>query len=396
MFLLFVFLAALLPFGVLIRVSLIGNAAFTPLDVIVGIIGLGVLATSIKKKSLPEPYGISKALLLFVAFGLVSLLVNASKFSLEQVTISALYALRFLWYSLLLFSAINLSNKNKSKLQSIFFVSGAVTVLFGFVQYFFYQNLRNLYYLGWDDHLYRMFGTFLDPNFAGAFFVLFLLYSGFLLSKQKNLKGKASIGIIAILFLTFIAIILTHSRSAALMLLIAIPIAGYKLVSAKVLVTAVLLFVLAFGIFSNTHVENLNPFRIASTEARILSAIDGYAVFSKNILIGTGFNAYRYAQVKYGLKSESGAAISHADGSTDNSYIFVLATTGVIGFLLFINYYKLLITMLVKSKMKNKSFIIALVVGFLVDSFFINSLFYSLLLAWVMVVVGFCGVKEYT
>jgi len=385
-----------MPFGVLFRVSLIGNAAFMPLDVIVGAIALSVAVGSIKKKSLPEPSRISKALLLFVGFGLVSLLINAHNFSLEQVVVSAMYALRFLCYSLLLFAAIHLSSRNKNKLKNIFFVSGAVTVLFGFVQYFFYQNLRNLYYLGWDDHLYRMFGTFLDPNFAGAFFVLFFLYSGFLLSRQKNLKSKSAIFLILTCLMTFFAVILTHSRSAALMLLVSIPIAGYRLVSRKLLLIVVLLFVLAYALFSNTHVENLNPFRIASTEARILSAIDGYTVFSKNMLIGTGFNTYRYAQVKYGLKSESGAAISHADGSTDNSFLFVLATTGIVGFLFFLNYYKALISTLLQSKVKYKSFIIAIVVAFLVDSMFINSLFYSLLLAWVLVIVGICGVKEYT
>ena len=52
--------------------------------------------------------------------------------------------------------------------------SGLVIVGLGFVQYFFYLGLRNLYYLGWDEHLSFIF-QLLDPNFAGAFPALFFI-----------------------------------------------------------------------------------------------------------------------------------------------------------------------------------------------------------------------------
>ena len=73
-------------------------------------------------------------------------------------------------------------------------ISGSLIVLLGFIQLMFYPALRNLYYLGWDEHLYRMFSTFLDPNFAGAFFVLFTLFViDMSLRYKKEFKNLCSV-----------------------------------------------------------------------------------------------------------------------------------------------------------------------------------------------------------
>src|SRR3989344_4212784 len=77
-----------------------------------------------------------------------------------------------------------------------------------------------LYYLGWDEHLYRLFSTFLDPNFAGAFFVLYFLFAlNILIDSLKKQTKFFSLFIGLMSFLALIAIFLTYSRSALLMLI---------------------------------------------------------------------------------------------------------------------------------------------------------------------------------
>ena len=73
-----------------------------------------------------------------------------------------------------MFAFILSQNKDfKSLVKKLIIFIGIFIVGLGFIQFLFYQSLRNLFYLGWDEHLYRMFSIFLDPNFAGAFFVLY-------------------------------------------------------------------------------------------------------------------------------------------------------------------------------------------------------------------------------
>jgi len=64
--------------------------------------------------------------------------------------------------------------------------------------------------------MFRMFSVFLDPNYTGSFLVLYFLFIGDLIYKRK----KQHKYLIAIFILTLIAIFLTFSRSALLMLIV--------------------------------------------------------------------------------------------------------------------------------------------------------------------------------
>ena len=46
---------------------------------------------------------------------------------------------------------------------------GSLIIWFGILQYALVPDLRSLHILGWDDHLNRLAGSFLDPNFTGSF-----------------------------------------------------------------------------------------------------------------------------------------------------------------------------------------------------------------------------------
>jgi len=98
-------------------------------------------------------------------------------------------------------------------------------------------------------------------------------------------------------------------------------------------------------------------------------------------VFGVGFNAYRYAQLNYGFRNDKAERISHADSGVDNSMLFVLATTGVVGFLFYL-------FMWIRILKTANVLIIASVIGVVIDSLFVNSLFYTYIMFWLWVIIG--------
>jgi O-antigen ligase len=288
-----------------------------------------------------------------------------------------------------------LDKKSKDSLNKKLIIAGSVFVLLGFIQYLFYPDLRNLYYLGWDEHLYRLFSTFLDPNFAGAFLVLLII----LLSDNiiRSLKDKNKVILLSVLWAAvLISILLTYSRSAFIMLIVGMVVllGLHKLY--KFIAIGIVVFVGLFAIFANRDIEGLDPFRIASVEARVESMHAAIEIFSKNPIIGVGFNAYRYAQLRYGFRTEEKSLVSHADAGTDNSYLFVLATTGIIGFLIFIGIWINIVRKIIRSlnsELYAKA-ALASIGALLVNTIFINSLFYPPIMAWIFILVGLIGSRR--
>lgn len=165
----------------------------------------------------------------------------------------------------------------------------------------------------------------------------------------------------------------------------------------------ILISVIFISISSRSfNIENVNLFRIASTEARIDSARIAMQIIKDNSIFGIGFNTYRYAQIKYGFRNPGDSRLSHADAGTDNSFLFILATTGIVGLIFYLNLlWKILkMSYLNYEQYKNQDVqkyiaiaIIASVGGIMIDSLFINSLFYSGMLAWLWILLGVTAKK---
>ena len=173
----FVITVLLFPLGELARFSFEYNVAITANDLLVGIIVLFWFVNNQLKNI--QQFAITKSIGIFIAVCLLSLVINSNKYLINELFIAFLYLLRWSAYASLYFVVKELKPSFKNKIIPLMVIVGGVTVFGGYLQYFFYPNLRNLYYAGWDEHLYRMFSSFLDPNFAGAFFVLlFFLISG--------------------------------------------------------------------------------------------------------------------------------------------------------------------------------------------------------------------------
>ncbi|HVZ58503.1 MAG TPA: O-antigen ligase family protein, partial [Patescibacteria group bacterium] len=306
----------------------------------------------------------------------------------EFVT-AAMYPVRFVVYLSLYFQAKELSSYNRRFAIVAMVGVGTMVTLLGFVQLIFYPALRNLYYLGWDEHLYRMFSVFLDPNFASAFFVIFLLFILDNLLRLKNLFLRLCLGGSG--FLAALAVFLTYSRTGFIMLLFGLGTYLLLYVRARTaLVTLGLCFVVLL-LVSNTRIEGLNPLRVASTEARLQSAQHAVAIFGKFPVLGVGFNAFRYAQVKMGYRSLDTQFVNHADAGTDNSYLFVLATTGIIGFGIVMTFWIICYKKLFLQA-RNTIFpargLVSGITALLVGTLFLNIMFYPMIVMWLCLEAG--------
>lgn len=380
----FFLLLALVPFGTLLRIKLTTNVYLLPQDLLVLILSSLLVLFFVQKKKLPQNFKPVQYLLLFILVGLTSALVNSFFLPNYNFFVALLYSTRYLLYIPLLFIGEVLQFNYKKWLS----ISGGVIIAFGIAQYLFYNNLGNLSYLGWDNHLYRLFSTFLDPNFAGAFYVIFFFFTFPQTIQALQERKRQAIPYALLSFFTLLSIFLTYSRTSFIMLLVGIIIFSLSIKKVKLLLLGCVASFIFLFLFSNVGIEGLNPFRTASSIERIKSAQGAVTIIQKQPIIGVGFNGYRYAQVHYGLRSVQGAKVSNADAGTDNSYLFVLATTGVIGFIFFLlGYFHLF-----KHTMKKRSFAYisarAILGASLVGCLFLNILFYTPILIWIYLIIG--------
>jgi O-antigen ligase len=334
-----------------------------------------------------------KPIVVFFTVGLASLLINIPNYKLDQIAVSSLYLLRWIAYSSLYLVVINLHTNDKKYLTKLLFISGCIILFLGILQFVFYQNLGNLFYLGWDIHLYRLFSTFFDPNFAGAFFSIFTVYMLGYLLHEKNRAKRFYIWALALL--SVLAVVLTYSRSSLVALGVSIFIFLALIRKGKYILLFLLL--LAIIILSSPKIfqtEGTNLFRSYSSIERVKNSKVAFDIFQRSPIIGVGFNTYRYAQYEYGYLKGDKWAITHSGSGADNSYLFILATTGVIGFVAYLmllsRTYSVIRGKNIKSKKNNRWVIVSLssMSGILISSLFINSLFYPPLMLWMWILIG--------
>lgn len=344
------------------------------------------------KNAKSKRYFLKKPIIIFITICLFSLFFNFFNLTLSNFIISFLYLFRYISYISLYFVVKNFDLSTKNKTSIILLISGFFTVLIGYIQFFFYPSLKNLFYLGWDEHLYRMFSSFLDPNFAGGFFALYFIFTLIFIKEYYNKKYfKKTVFISILSIFTLIAIYLTYSRSALIMLAVSL-ITFLVLIDKKrfVIVSVLFLILMIFISPKSFKTEGTNLSRTVSSEARITSVKQGLLIFEKSPVLGVGFNAYRYAQNKYLGLNNKYWQITHSGAGTDNSFVFVLATTGIIGFIAYI-YLLYRIFKVAKQNIKKNKYAVSLfssLLGLIFGSMFINSLFYVFILEWLIIQVG--------
>jgi O-antigen ligase len=294
---------------------------------------------------------IIKPLLIFFGVAVLSLLINIKQGISSGLPMSIFYLLRLLTYPSLFFAARYVGIK---KLKIPLIISLITFSTLGFLQYLVFPDMRFLKNLGFDDHYFRLIGSFYDPNFTGVIFAATALY---LICNSYYLPS--------ILLITLLA--LTFSRASYLVFAFGII---YLLIIRKKAKLLLLLPLLAFLIYliPKPFGEGVNLLRTFSIFSRFGSWQEGITLFLQRPIIGWGYNTLR--------------GVANSRFQIDSSYIFILATTGIVGLAAFLNLLKTLYKQTFNEGIK------VLIIAILIHSLFNNSLIYIWIFAFFWVVLG--------
>lgn len=378
-FLIFLILI-IFPFGQLTRLPLrIPEVNIYLQDLIIGgLVILWLLWHSLKKIPLPRP-PLIKSILLFVGIATISLLVNSFRLNLREIVIGGFYLLRWIFYAgiyFVIYDILIYDIKWGKKLRWGLVWAGTATAIFGLLQYFLYPDLTNLVYLGWDPHRYRVFGTFFDPGFLGMILVLTLIL---LISFPTTRRGVKIGG-----FITYVTLALTYSRSSYLAWLAGIGVIAWIKKAPKFFLIILLLGILTIFLLPRPPgSEGVRLEREESIWGRVRNWEQSITIAKDNPILGVGFNTYRYAQKGYGFLEKETWQESHSGAGADSSLLFVLATTGILGFLA----YAWLLYDILIYHIRNPV-VLPSIIALLIHSFFNNSLFYPWIMLWVWILIA--------
>lgn len=277
-----------------------------------------------------------KSVLLFAGYLFLSYLISTPNFSMQSNVIGLLYLLRLSGYLLFFIYLLYFIHRKSTDKKFGSFLNFLTVAFFGLTvgtsigQYALYPDIRNLLYAGWDPHLSRMVGVFLEPSVSGAIYGLLFFY--FIMQSKYLYPFK----ILAITVL-FILILLTYSRGTYLgfistLFFIFIRYLKIKRVN---IIYFFLLFVIGLFTVSQLPGEGAHLTRTSTIASRVANYQEAIRIWSKNPIFGVGYNHIRYVRdIK--PAAEAVEDVSHAEASFHSSFLIVLVSGGIIGLLLFI------------------------------------------------------------
>jgi hypothetical protein len=302
-----------LGFGQLLRFDLYGVPLYLHDLLVVLLLALqGPTLKEVPNHAIKANSGEGRTLKLglkFIVFGLsLGWLRALTLFPLGSLLVPFLYTLRLLSYLALYFA---LKNSQIQVNRSYFFISAFVSLCIGLLQYFLLPDMRVFQYLGWDDHLSRLILPHFDPTFTGVMLVLGFLFA---IQSKTNLWRLASI-----IYLP--AILLTYSRSVWLSLALT---ATLFIKNKYVLLASIILLLVSIFALPRKFGEGTNLLRTFSIESRFSSDLTIIKDLNWNLLPGVGLNTFAL-----NTTSVKGYP-NHATGP-NNSYLYILATCGIMG-----------------------------------------------------------------
>jgi len=261
-----------------------------------------------------------KSLIILISTLLFSFIINLYHFKATQNLIAGLYLIRLLIYFFLSFYLI--SNQQKFGKSIILFI--IFTVFIGTVQYFLYPDLRNLFYDGWDPHLYRVFGQFFDTSIAGAIYGSLFFYL-----IQKNDK-KYKILRLILLTILLVFIVLTFSRSLYIAFIITTVLYFFQNHLRKFALGIIILFIIFVVIAPKPSGEGVNLIRVFTINSRMSDYKTAFELWKKQPIFGYGYNHIR------DIKNTNQTFNNHAGSSFHSSFFNILITGGVVGLLAYL------------------------------------------------------------
>ncbi len=371
-FVLFTLFFIIFPFGQLLRIErYIADIYIVihPVDVISFL-------------SLPYLFLVRKNYLFKYIGNIIFILISSLIFSLIifkplQIISGSLYLLRIISYysfSLLVYR-LSIGTKIKNLLLTIMLFSIIVFMLLGMYQYLYFYDLRDLYFVGWDEHYYRLSSTLLDPGYSAVVFIIGLI----IILKSKIIKIIYFKYILVFMFL--MSLLLTFSRAGYLTFLFLMIFLYRKYYKLFILVMSLLLLILIM--IPKPHSSGVELYRTFSIYSRLDNYKNTFLIFLKTPLFGVGYNNICRYRTDY-LNIEN--RLSHSCSGSDSSIMLMLSTTGVVGIMVFVNsLYK------INQSFNRGEFDKLLIITFLtilLNSFFNNSFFYNFIMGLLAVFIG--------
>jgi hypothetical protein len=378
----------LLPFGQLGKIPLENVSVglyMQDIFIVLTLVSWGIQRI-FEKKHLPPlvPY-----IGIFAGVCAFSLHIALLRYELQDVLVGSLYLVRWIAYAGLY--VVTFENRHKKLLLLSLWGAGSISAVFGLIQYLFYPNLRNMMYLGWDPHEYRVFGTFFDSGFAGIIFVLTLiLTTSYVLTHHKRTLYTAFFSVSWIV--TYCALALTYSRSSYIAFIAAAFVFSLMRRSVwYITLGAALLFSTIFLLpRPSATSEGVKLERTSTVTARLDNYEQSFAIIADHPIVGIGFNMLRYERHERGYVLEENWEQDHAAAGADSSLIFVLATAGIFG----LASYGVLLGKIVKPHISTNHVsledmaVLPSIVALTAHSFFLNSLFYPWCMVWIWILLG--------
>ena len=315
MIILFYLTALLFSLGQLGRVSFFNQQVNFYLYEVALTFNLFILFWKYRFEPIKEAWKKFKPLFFFLIILLISLLIDWAKYSLFENTVASLYFFRLVLYFSTYFFYFRYHVKIDKKFSKVIkngvFIIAVLTIISTVIQYFLYPDLRNLFYQGWDPHLYRTFGVFFDTSIAAAIFGVF-----FLSFNQPIIK---------LIYLILVA--LSFSRSIYLGLSLTLTYLFVSQNKFKKILLFLAFFIILIFIIPKPTGEGVNLSRLYSIESRIEDYRRGIDLWKNKPLIGYGYNRIRYVK--------NGNSI-HSDSAFSSSFLTILVSSGILGLIAFL------------------------------------------------------------
>ncbi len=333
--------------GQIFRISFL-NTTFPLIDISILLLSILNLLQHFKQKDLKPK---NKYFLYFLFFSLASLLINLIKYQIYSLT-PFFYLLRLSCLFSLFIFPIEIKDSHKN----YFILFLIANVFFGLIQYFIWPDFTYFNINDWDPHLYRLVSTYFDPTFTGLIY-LFLIIKLYL---DRDIPYRK-----ILLFISYLAMVLTYSRSTYLSFLIAFCFISINQKKIKIFLSSLIIILITIILLPRLPGEGTKLERTSSIFAKIENYQKGLALFTKSPLIGHGYNTLPFIR-----NTNPGP---HAISGFDGSLLTILTTTGLFGFCFFAFGIKMFYQ---QSSLLKKTLLISI----FIHSLFANSFLYP----WVL------------
>lgn len=310
---------------------------------------------------------------------LFSLFFSLSFFKLPELVTGILYFVRltsYIFFCQVIYVRFGKTKRKRELMINSLIAVGIFIAIFGWIQYVIFPDLRALKEMGWDDHYFRLTSTFLDPAFTG---ILLVLTETLILAKTIQKRTKFSF--ILNLFL-IVTIAFTYSRASFIALIFVIFVLFLKF-KKTFLLFFLAFFVLIIPFLPQPPSEGVHLTRTYSINQKFINYDESIKLIRRSPVLGIGFDNLCVAKNKF---LGTGNSSSHTCSGLDNGFLFILATTGVVGLIIFIQF--------IFSIIKNTKYdylgwgLVVSLGAIFIHGMFTNTFFYNFVLGWVGILIG--------